>query len=148
MSPCPPTSLNDRLLCCRLVYRRAKLAAMLNEEDAAYTRELQDLEETPEMRRDRLKSRARELVRRREKEKREFANLMRERQVRALSFSLFLRCRKQHRGTALLRAAAITEAAPIHRNVDSAEEPGDAASPVASPDSLTLTLTLPSPPAV
>jgi hypothetical protein len=91
---------HDPLLCCRLVYRRAKLAAMLNEEDAAYTRELQDLEETPEMRRDRLKSRARELVRRREKEKREFANLMRERQVRALSFSRFLQCLRQDSGTA------------------------------------------------
>ena len=55
---------------------------MLNEESEEYTRELQALEETPEMRRDRLKSRARELVRRREKEKREFATLMRERQVR------------------------------------------------------------------
>lgn len=61
--------------------RRARLAAMLNEESEDYTRELQALEETPEMRRDRLKSRARELVRRREKEKRDFANLMRERQV-------------------------------------------------------------------
>jgi hypothetical protein len=55
---------------------------MLNEENEAYTLELQALEETPDMRRDRLKARARELVRRREHEKREFAQLMRERQVR------------------------------------------------------------------
>eukprot|EP00291_Cryptomonas_curvata_P012579 CAMPEP_0172184930 /NCGR_PEP_ID=MMETSP1050-20130122/19868_1 /TAXON_ID=233186 /ORGANISM="Cryptomonas curvata, Strain CCAP979/52" /LENGTH=178 /DNA_ID=CAMNT_0012858821 /DNA_START=37 /DNA_END=569 /DNA_ORIENTATION=- len=62
--------------------RRARLAAMLEEEERGYTVELQALEETPDMRRDRLKSRARELIRRREQEKREFAMLMRERQFR------------------------------------------------------------------
>eukprot|EP00960_Hanusia_phi_P058508 763911-Hanusia_phi.AAC.1 len=61
--------------------RRSKLAALLAEEDAKYTAELSSFEETPEMRRDRLKARARELMRRREQEKREFAALMRERQV-------------------------------------------------------------------
>lgn len=60
---------------------------MLNQESEEYTRELQALEETPEMRRDRLKSRARELIRRREQEKRDFANLMRERQVREASIA-------------------------------------------------------------
>ena len=62
--------------------RRARLAALLAEEDARYTAELEQLEETPDSRRDRLKSRARELVRRREQEKREFAKEMRERQFR------------------------------------------------------------------
>mmetsp|Transcript_54385 Transcript_54385/g.127132 ORF Transcript_54385/g.127132 Transcript_54385/m.127132 type:complete len:486 (-) Transcript_54385:69-1526(-) len=62
--------------------RRARLAAMLAEEDAGYTVELEALDETPDMRRDRLKARARELVRRREQEKREFAQQMRERQFR------------------------------------------------------------------
>ena len=60
---------------------RAKLAAMLAQEDAQYSEELKQLEETPDMRRDRLKARARELIRRREQEKREFAQTMRERQV-------------------------------------------------------------------
>ena len=62
--------------------RRARLAALLVEEDAQYTVELEQLEETPELRRDRLKARARELVRRREQEKREFAKEMKERQFR------------------------------------------------------------------
>lgn len=62
--------------------RRARLAALLAEEDARYTLELEQLEETPELRRDRLKARARELVRRREQEKRDFAKEMRERQFR------------------------------------------------------------------
>jgi len=62
--------------------RRGRLAQMLAEEDAQYTSELENLEETPDMRRDRLRSRARELIRRREQEKREFANQMLERQFR------------------------------------------------------------------
>ena len=62
--------------------RRGRLARMLAEEDAKYTSELESLEETPDMRRDRLRSRARELIRRREQEKREFANQMLERQFR------------------------------------------------------------------
>ena len=62
--------------------RRGRLARMLAEEDAQYTSELESLEETPDMRRDRLRSRARELIRRREQEKREFANQMLERQFR------------------------------------------------------------------
>mmetsp|Transcript_22655 Transcript_22655/g.55923 ORF Transcript_22655/g.55923 Transcript_22655/m.55923 type:complete len:487 (-) Transcript_22655:44-1504(-) len=78
--------------------RRAKLAEMLNQESDEYTRELQALEETPEMRRDRLKSRARELIRRREQEKREFAQLMRERQFRE-SCDAF----REHDGVQLLR---------------------------------------------
>lgn len=62
--------------------RRGRLARMLAEEDAKYTQELESLEETPDMRRDRLRARARELIRRREQEKREFANQMLERQFR------------------------------------------------------------------
>jgi len=78
--------------------RRAQLAQMLNAESEDYTRELQALEETPEMRRDRLKSRARELVRRREQEKRDFAKLMLERQFRE-SCDAF----REHDGVTLLQ---------------------------------------------
>ena len=62
--------------------RRGRLARMLAEEDAKYTAELESLEETPDSRRERLRARARELVRRREQEKREFTNQMLERQFR------------------------------------------------------------------
>jgi len=62
--------------------RRGRLARLLAEEDAVYTRELENLEETPDMRRDRLRARARELMRRREQEKREFTNQQLERQFR------------------------------------------------------------------
>eukprot|EP00001_Collodictyon_triciliatum_P194077 34770_2 len=65
-----------------LEQRRGRLARMLAEEDAQYTRELESMEETPEVRRDKLRARARELIRRREQEKREFANQMLERQFR------------------------------------------------------------------
>eukprot|EP00286_Rhodomonas_abbreviata_P026644 CAMPEP_0181313358 /NCGR_PEP_ID=MMETSP1101-20121128/14205_1 /TAXON_ID=46948 /ORGANISM="Rhodomonas abbreviata, Strain Caron Lab Isolate" /LENGTH=487 /DNA_ID=CAMNT_0023420305 /DNA_START=135 /DNA_END=1598 /DNA_ORIENTATION=- len=82
--------------------RRARLAAMLAEEDAAYTMELEALDETPDMRRDRLKARARELVRRREHEKREFANQMRERQFRE-SCDAF----REHDGQQLLRECMV-----------------------------------------
>jgi len=62
--------------------RRGELARLLAEEDARYAAELENLEETPDDRRERLRARARELIRRREQEKREFANQMLERQFR------------------------------------------------------------------
>uniref|UniRef100_A0A6U6CNL8 Cilia- and flagella-associated protein 53 n=1 Tax=Guillardia theta TaxID=55529 RepID=A0A6U6CNL8_GUITH len=82
--------------------RRSKLAALLAEEDARYTAELSSFEETPEMRRDRLKARARELMRRREQEKREFAVLMRERQFRE-SCDAF----REHDGEQLLHECVV-----------------------------------------
>jgi len=62
--------------------RRQRLAALLDEEDQQYQRELQGLQETTSQRADRLKARARELVRRREAERREFAKTQLTRQFR------------------------------------------------------------------
>ena len=60
----------------QLASRRSKLAAILAAEDEQYQAELEALQETTEQRKNRLKQRARELIRRREEERRELAQTL------------------------------------------------------------------------
>ncbi len=60
----------------QLAARKSKLAAILAAEDQQYQVELEALQETTEQRKNRLKQRARELIRRREEERRELAQTL------------------------------------------------------------------------
>ena len=60
----------------QLASRKSKLSTMLAEEDQQYQVELEALQETTEQRKNRLKQRARELIRRREEERRELAQTL------------------------------------------------------------------------
>jgi hypothetical protein len=60
----------------QLASRKSKLSAMLAAEDQQYQVELEALQETTEQRKNRLKQRARELIRRREEERRELAQTL------------------------------------------------------------------------